>query len=187
MGTASPPSPGRACCGDARRRGMRAPLLAVGDGALGLWAALRKVVKLLDCLPRWAPVRGPQGARADPRRRRLRACREGGQVLRRRLRRQVPKGRCQDHRRPEGTAGLLRFPGRALGAPEDVQPESTFATVRLRTRVTKAWAAGPPGWRWCSSSSRRPANAGATSTARTWSLWSGPGPRSRGSARRAAG
>jgi transposase-like protein len=27
--------------GDLRRRGMRAPVVAVGDGALGLWAALR--------------------------------------------------------------------------------------------------------------------------------------------------
>jgi len=28
---------------DCRRRGMRAPVLAVGDGALGFWAALREV------------------------------------------------------------------------------------------------------------------------------------------------
>jgi putative transposase len=28
---------------DAARRGMRAPALAVGDGALGFWAALREV------------------------------------------------------------------------------------------------------------------------------------------------
>jgi transposase-like protein len=28
---------------DLRRRGMRAPVVAVGDGALGLWAALRDV------------------------------------------------------------------------------------------------------------------------------------------------
>ena len=48
---------------DARRRGMRAPVLTVGDGALGFWAALRevfpetrqgrcwvhKVVNVLDC------------------------------------------------------------------------------------------------------------------------------------------
>jgi transposase-like protein len=57
--------------------------------------------------------------------------------------------------------------------------ESAFATVRLRTRRTKGQAPGRPGWRWCSSSSKRPANAGATSTPRTWPPWSGPGPRSR--------
>ncbi len=28
---------------DCRRRGMRAPILAVGDGALGFWKALREV------------------------------------------------------------------------------------------------------------------------------------------------
>ena len=28
---------------DAKRRGMRAPVLAMGDGALGFWAALRDV------------------------------------------------------------------------------------------------------------------------------------------------
>jgi putative transposase len=28
---------------DLRRRGMRAPVLMVGDGALGLWRALREV------------------------------------------------------------------------------------------------------------------------------------------------
>src|SRR6476661_1254028 len=53
---------------DARRRGMHAPVLAVGDGALGFWAALRevfpetrhgrcwqhKVVNVLDCLPKSA-------------------------------------------------------------------------------------------------------------------------------------
>ncbi len=31
----------------------------------------------------------------------------------------------------------LRFPGRALGASAHDQPESTFATVRHRTKVTK--------------------------------------------------
>jgi putative transposase len=51
---------------DLRRRGMRAPMVAVGDGALGLWAALRdvfpatrhqrdwvhKVANVLGCLPK---------------------------------------------------------------------------------------------------------------------------------------
>ena len=41
--TGSRPSPGRTCCATAARRGMRAPVLAVGDGALGFWGALREV------------------------------------------------------------------------------------------------------------------------------------------------
>lgn len=53
---------------DARRRGMRAPVLAVGDGALGFWAALREVfpetreqrcwvhqaTNVINCLPKSA-------------------------------------------------------------------------------------------------------------------------------------
>ena len=34
---------GRRCCADLERCGMAAPALAVGDGALGFWAALREV------------------------------------------------------------------------------------------------------------------------------------------------
>jgi transposase-like protein len=37
---------------DCARRGMRAPILAVGDGALGFWSALREVF----------PTTGPSGA-----------------------------------------------------------------------------------------------------------------------------
>jgi putative transposase len=77
---------------------------------------------------RW---RDPGCPRPRPRRARRRAVRP-------RLRRQVAQGGGQDHRRRRGAAHVLRFPGRALGAPEDQQSdESTFSTVRLRTRVTK--------------------------------------------------
>ena len=53
---------------DAKRRGMRAPVLAVGDGALGFWGAVRevspdtpeqrcwfhKIANVLDALPKSA-------------------------------------------------------------------------------------------------------------------------------------
>ncbi len=39
--------------------------------------------------------------------------------------------------------------------------ESTFATVRHRTKVTKGPAPGPPGWPWRSSSSSQRRTAGA--------------------------
>ena len=42
VGTGSPPSPGADLRRERRRRGMRAPVLAVGDGALGVWAPLRE-------------------------------------------------------------------------------------------------------------------------------------------------
>ena len=47
--------------------------------------------------------------------------------------------------------------------------ESIFATVRLRTTVTKGPGSAPPGSRWCSSSSGRPSDTGATSAEGTWS------------------
>ena len=57
--------------------------------------------------------------------------------------------------------------------------ESTFATVRLRTKVTKGpGSRGGRGWRWRSSSSRQRRAAGAWSTRRTSSRWSGPARRS---------
>src|SRR4030095_12342016 len=63
------------------------------------------------------------------------ACHRG---LRPRLPDQVAQGRGQDHRRHRGTPHLLRLLGRALGHLKTSNPiESTFATVRLRTRVTK--------------------------------------------------
>ena len=42
-GTVNPPSRGPTCSGWCKRRGMRAPVLAVSDGVLGFWAALREV------------------------------------------------------------------------------------------------------------------------------------------------
>ena len=67
---------------DLRRRGMRAPVVAVGDGALGLWAALRdvfpatrhqrdwvhKVANVLGCLPKAVQAGARKALRRDPRR-----------------------------------------------------------------------------------------------------------------------
>ena len=76
---------------DLRRRGMRAPVVAVGDGALGLWAALgevfpatrhqrdwvHKAANVLGCLPKavhagarkaLAEIRDPPTASTPPRR-----------------------------------------------------------------------------------------------------------------------
>jgi hypothetical protein len=57
--------------------------------------------------------------------------------------------------------------------------ESTFATVRLRTKVTNGPGSRAAGLARPSSSSRRPSNGGAPSTPLTSSPWSGPAPRSR--------
>ena len=130
---------------------MRAPVLAAGDGALGFWGALREVFpetreqrcwfhKNGECAGRAAEVRAPGGEESPGRdlgRGGQAARPRRGQGLQRRPRREVPHGRREDHRRRGRAAGVLRLPLRALGAPAHDQPESTFATVRHRTKITR--------------------------------------------------
>ena len=122
---------------DCARRGMRAPVLAVGDGALGFWGALRevfpatreqrcwfhKIGNVLAALPKSAHP-GAKKALAEiwnaedkqPRPRR----RAG---VRGRLRREVRQGRREDHRRPRRAARVLRLPRRALDPPAHHEPD----------------------------------------------------------------
>ena len=122
---------------DCARRGMRAPVLAVGDGALGFWGGLREVfpearegrcwfhktANVLAALPKSAHP-GAKKALAE-----IWGAEDKDHALRRgqglpgRLRREVPQGRREDHRRRRGAAGLLRLPGRALGASAHHQPD----------------------------------------------------------------
>ena len=122
---------------DCARRGMRAPVLAVGDGALGFWNGLREVfpqaregrcwfhktANVLAALPKSAHP-GAKKALAEIWGRRGQAARPGrGEGLRCRLRREVPQGRREDHRRCGGAAGVLRLPVRALGASAHHEPD----------------------------------------------------------------
>ena len=55
-----------------------------------------------------------------------------------RLRGEVAQGGREDHRRPRRAPGVLRLPRRGLSVPLHQPPiESTFATVKLRQRLTK--------------------------------------------------
>src|SRR5258708_10766089 len=110
---------------------MRAPVLAAGDGALGFWGALREVfpetreqrcwfhktANVLAALPKSAHPGAKKalaeiwGAEDKPHALPLSRRGEG---LRGRLRREVPQGHGEDHRRYGGAAGLLRLPLRAL-------------------------------------------------------------------------
>jgi putative transposase len=137
---------------DVKRRGMRAPVLAVGDGALGFWAALRetfpeareqrcwfhKMGNVLSALPKSAHP-GAKRALAE-----------------------IYNAEDRDHARRAasafGTAYGAKFPKATAKITDDLDVllafydypaehwihlrttnpiESTFATVRLRTRVTK--------------------------------------------------
>jgi Transposase, Mutator family len=135
---------------DCKRRGMTAPALAIGDGALGFWGALREVFpqtreqrcwfhKITMFLPhcRNRPPRCEEGARGDLERRGQDPRAGRGERVRGGLRREVPKGGRQDHRRHRAVARVLRLPRRALDPPAHHESESTFATVRNRSKITK--------------------------------------------------
>jgi transposase-like protein len=122
---------------DARRRGMRAPVLAIGDGALGFWGALRevfpetreqrcwlhKIGNVPAAMAKSAHPGGQEGPGRDLERRGQGQGRHRSQGVRRHLRREVPQGRREDHRGPRRAAGLLRLPRRALGASAHDQPD----------------------------------------------------------------
>jgi Transposase and inactivated derivatives len=138
---------------DCRRRGMRAPMLAVGDGALGFWKALREVFPETREQRCWFHVQGnvlaalPKSAHpgakaalaeiynAENKDHALKAAKAFG-----RLRRQVAQGDREDHRAPRRAAGVLRLPSRALDPPAHHQPHR----VDLRHgAVTAAGHQGP--------------------------------------------
>jgi putative transposase len=137
---------------DLKRRGMPAPVLAVGDGALGFWAAARdvwpetrhqrdwfhKVANVLDALPKSA------------------------QPTAKRMLAEIRDAEDRDHAGSAATAFAnefsAKFPKAVAKITDDLEAllafydfpaehwihlkttnpiESTFATVRLRTKVTK--------------------------------------------------
>jgi putative transposase len=137
---------------DLRRRGMRAPVVAVGDGALGLWAALgdvfpatrhqrdwvHKVANVLGCLPTAVQA----GARkalveirdAPDRDHALRAI----EVFARDYGVKWPKAVAKIVDDAEELLTFYDYPAEHWLHLKTSNPiESTFSSVRLRTRVTK--------------------------------------------------
>lgn len=122
---------------DLKRRGMRAPALAVGDGALGFWAAMRDVfpetreqrcwvhlaANVLNALPKSAQPAARRALAeirdAEDREHAVKAI----DAFAAEVRRQVAQGGRQDRRRRRAAARLLRLPGRALDPPADHEPD----------------------------------------------------------------
>ncbi len=137
---------------DLKRRGMRAPVLAVGDGALGFWGALRevfpetraqrcwvhKVANVLNALPKSAQ---PTARRmlaeirdAEDRDHAVRAVDAFAHEFGARW----PKAVAKVIDDTESLLAFFDFPAEHWIHLKTTNPiESTFATVRLRTRVTK--------------------------------------------------
>ena len=135
-----------------RRRGMRAPVLAVGDGALGFWAAVRdvfpetreqrcwwhKIANVLNCLPKSAQP-GAKAAlaeiyNAEDREHALKAVKafEADHGTR------WPKAAAKITDDLDVLLAFYDYPAEHWVHLRTTNPiESTFATVRLRQRVTK--------------------------------------------------
>ena len=137
---------------DLKRRGMRAPVLAVGDGALGFWAALRevfpetraqrcwvhKVANILSALPKSAQA-GARRALAEVRDAEDRAHAEAAaKAFADAYGAKFPKATAKLTDDLEPLLAFYDFPAEHWLHLKTTNPiESTFATVRLRTKVTK--------------------------------------------------
>jgi putative transposase len=137
---------------DLRRRGMQAPVVAVGDGALGLWAALRdvfpatrhqrdwvhKLANVLGCLPK-AVQAGARKALAEIRDAPDRDhAQQAIQTFARDYGPKWPKAVAKITDDAEELLTFFDFPAEHWQHLKTSNPiESTFASVRLRTRVTK--------------------------------------------------
>jgi putative transposase len=137
---------------DCKRRGMRAPALAIGDGALGFWAALREVfpetkeqrdwvhkaMNVLDCLPKSAQPAARKALAqirdAEDREHAEKAISEFATAYGAKY----PKAVAKITSDQEQLLAFFGFPAEHWVHLKTSNPiESTFSTVRLRTRVTK--------------------------------------------------
>jgi len=137
---------------DCKRRGMRAPVVMVGDGALGMWAALRDVfpetreqrcwvhvtANVLNALPKSAQP-GARKALAEIRDAEDRAHAEAAiKAFADEYKTKWPKAVAKISDKPDALLCFFDFPAEHWLHLKTTNPiESTFATVRLRTRVTK--------------------------------------------------
>ncbi|WP_329536730.1 IS256 family transposase (plasmid) [Streptomyces sp. NBC_01450] len=137
---------------DCARRGMRAPVLAVGDGALGFWNALNEVfpdtrhqrcwvhktANVLDALPKSAQPAAKRAIQeiynAEDKEHAARAVR----AFERAYQAKYPKVVKRITDDEDELLAFFDFPAEHWVHLRTTNPiESTFATVRLRTKVTK--------------------------------------------------
>jgi transposase-like protein len=137
---------------DMKRRGLNEPKLVVADGALGAWAALRDVFpgageqrcwfhasgNIIDCLPKRLHSRA-KGLLAEiieaPTRRDAKLALE---VFREEYGSKYPKALAKLDRDWTQLTAFFDYPAEHWRHLRTTNPiESAFATVRLRTRVTK--------------------------------------------------
>ena len=137
---------------DCKRRGMRAPVLAVGDGALGFWAAVRDVfpetreqrcwfhvsANVLNALPK-SVQSAARRALTEIRDAEDKAHAEAAiKAFADEFAAKWPKAAAKITDKPEAMLAFYDMPAEHWIHLKTTNPiESTFATVRLRTKVTK--------------------------------------------------
>ncbi|CAN5546303.1 IS256 family transposase [soil metagenome] len=135
-----------------KKRGMRAPVLAVGDGALGFWAAVRdvfpetrpqrdwvhKIANVLDCLPKSVQVAAKRALReivhAEDKDHARRAVTQFADEFGTKW----PKAVAKVVDDQDALLAFFDFPAEHWKHLRSSNPiESTFAPVRARTNLTK--------------------------------------------------
>jgi putative transposase len=137
---------------DARRRGMRAPVLAVGDGALGFWKAVRdvfpetaeqrcwwhKIGNVLAALPKSVQASAKRALAEIYNAEDKTHARAAAKVFEAEFGAKWPKAAAKITDDLDVLLAFYDFPAEHWIHLRTTNPiESTFATVRLRQRVTK--------------------------------------------------
>jgi transposase-like protein len=135
-----------------KRRGMRAPVLAVGDGALGFWKALRdvwpktreqrcwvhRIANVLDKLPKRLHAKAKAALREIMRAETRKAAQQAIARFEADYGAKYPKAVASLRRDEAELLAFFDFPAEHwLHLRTGNVIESPFATVRLRQRVTK--------------------------------------------------
>ena len=137
---------------DLKRRGTRAPELAIGDGALGFWAALRdvwpetraqrdwvhRIANVLDQLPKRQQPKVKAALRDIMRADSRKSAEKDIQAFEEEYGAKYPKAVETLTRDQEALLTFFEFPAEHWLHIRTSNPvESAFATVRLRQRITK--------------------------------------------------
>jgi putative transposase len=137
---------------DLKRRGMRAPVLAIGDGALGFWAAVRdvwpetceqrdwvhRIANVLDKLPKRLQPKAKDALREIREAPTREAATEEIKHFDEEFGAKYPKAVASLRRDEDKLLTFFDFPAQHWKHIRTTNPiESSFATVRLRQRVTK--------------------------------------------------
>jgi transposase-like protein len=137
---------------DCKKRGMRSPELAIGDGALGFWAAVRdvfpqtrvqrewvhKTMNILDCMPKSVHSRAKRAIHEIPEAEDKKHAEEAIKEFAGEFGAKWPKAVAKIVEDKEALLTFYDYPAEHWIHLRTSNPiESTFAPVRARTDVTK--------------------------------------------------